>query len=115
MAESCITKMKALKVKTFPKYLKENIEVDIDNLELNGNVRVEDVKVENYEITEFTTNSCCFCSTDKGVETGRSCCSSCRLPLLLPLAAAAPAAGCCNSALLQQQAKKINQLIQTIV
>ena len=43
-------KMKALKVKTYPKYLRENIEVNIDNLELNGNIRVEDVKVENYEI-----------------------------------------------------------------
>ena len=43
-------KMKALKVKTFPKYLRENINVDIDNLELNGNIRVEDVQVENYEI-----------------------------------------------------------------
>jgi large subunit ribosomal protein L25 len=43
-------KMKALKVKTFPKYLRENIEVNIDNLELNGNIRVEDVQVENYEI-----------------------------------------------------------------
>jgi large subunit ribosomal protein L25 len=43
-------KMKALKVKTFPKYLRENINVNIDNLELNGNVRVEDVQVENYEI-----------------------------------------------------------------
>src|ERR1700722_12749253 len=45
-----ITKMKVLKVKTLPKYLKENIEVDLTNLELNGNVRVEDVKEENYEI-----------------------------------------------------------------
>jgi large subunit ribosomal protein L25 len=45
-----ITKMKALKIKTLPKYLKENIEVDLTNLELNGNVRVEDVKSENYEI-----------------------------------------------------------------
>jgi large subunit ribosomal protein L25 len=45
-----ITKMKALKVKTLPKYLRENIEVDITELELNGNVRVEDVKVDNYEI-----------------------------------------------------------------
>jgi len=45
-----ITKMKALKVKTFPKYLKENIEVDLTNLQLNGNVRVEDVKIDNYEI-----------------------------------------------------------------
>ena len=43
-------KMKALKVKTYPKYLQENIEVKIDDLELNGNIRVEDVQVENYEI-----------------------------------------------------------------
>ena len=45
-----IAKMKSLKVKTLPKYLRENIEVDLTNLELNGNVRVEDVKVDNYEI-----------------------------------------------------------------
>ena len=42
-----IVKMKSLKVKTLPKYLKENIEVDLTNLELNGNIRVEDVKMEN--------------------------------------------------------------------
>ena len=45
-----MTKMKSLKVKTYPKYLREFIEVKIDNLELNGNIRVEDVKVDNYEI-----------------------------------------------------------------
>jgi large subunit ribosomal protein L25 len=45
-----ITKIKALKVKTYPKYLKENIKVDLTDLELNGNVRVEDVKVDNYEV-----------------------------------------------------------------
>ncbi len=45
-----VTKIKALKVKTLPKYLKENIVVDITNLELNGNIRVEDVKEEHYEI-----------------------------------------------------------------
>ena len=45
-----VTKMKSLKVKTLPKYLKENIEVDITNLELNGNVRVEDVKADNMEV-----------------------------------------------------------------
>lgn len=45
-----ITKMKALKVKTEPQYLKENIEVDVTNLDINGNIRVEDVKVEHYEI-----------------------------------------------------------------
>ncbi len=42
--------MKTLKVKTLPKYLKENIEVDLTNLELNENIRVEDVKDSNYEI-----------------------------------------------------------------
>ncbi len=45
-----ITKMKSLKVKTYPKYLKPQIEVNIDDLELNGNIRVEDVKEEHYEI-----------------------------------------------------------------
>jgi large subunit ribosomal protein L25 len=45
-----ITKMKALRIKAYPKDLRENIEVDLTNLELNGNVRVEDVKTENYEI-----------------------------------------------------------------
>jgi large subunit ribosomal protein L25 len=45
-----IMKMKSLKVKTYPKYLKEQIEVSITDLELNGNIRVEDVKIEHYEI-----------------------------------------------------------------
>ncbi len=45
-----IVKIKSLKVKTYPKYLKEQIEVNIDSLELNGNIRVEDVKIDNYEI-----------------------------------------------------------------
>jgi large subunit ribosomal protein L25 len=43
-------KMKALKVKTLPKYLTEQIEVNVDDLELNGNIRVEDVRVDNFEI-----------------------------------------------------------------
>ena len=45
-----VIKIKSLKVKTYPKYLKEQIEVSIDGLELNGNIRVEDVKIDNYEI-----------------------------------------------------------------
>ncbi len=45
-----VTKMKTLKVKAYPKHLKENIELDITNLTLNGNIRVEDVKDENLEI-----------------------------------------------------------------
>jgi large subunit ribosomal protein L25 len=45
-----ITKMKSLKVKTYPKFLKKNIEVDLTDLKLLGNIRVEDVKETNYEI-----------------------------------------------------------------
>ena len=45
-----VTKINSLKVKTLPKYLKESIEVSIDSLELNGNIRVEDVVIEHYEI-----------------------------------------------------------------
>ena len=46
-----VSKLKALKVKALPKHLVENIEVNIDNLELNANIRVEDVKIEGVEIT----------------------------------------------------------------
>ena len=45
-----VTKMKTIKVKTLPKYLKEAIEVDLSNLELNENVRVQDIIAENMEI-----------------------------------------------------------------
>ena len=45
-----VTKMKSLKVKTLPKYLKEAIEVDLTNLQLNENVRVENVIADNMEI-----------------------------------------------------------------
>jgi large subunit ribosomal protein L25 len=45
-----VTKMKSLKVKALPKDLKESITVDITDLELNANIRVEDVKADNMEI-----------------------------------------------------------------
>ena len=45
-----VVKIKSLKVKTYPKFLKENIEVNIENLELNKNIRVEDVVAGEYEI-----------------------------------------------------------------
>jgi len=45
-----ILKMKSVKVKTYPKYLKENLEVDITNLNINENLRVEDIKADNIEI-----------------------------------------------------------------
>ncbi len=45
-----VIKIKSLKVKALPKDLAENITVDITNLDLNGNIRVEDVKVAGMEI-----------------------------------------------------------------
>lgn len=43
-------KMKSLRVKTYPQYLREHIEINVDHLELNQSVRVEDVQIEHYEI-----------------------------------------------------------------
>ncbi len=43
-------KLKALNVRAYPKDLREAIEVNIENLQLLGNIRVEDVKAENIEI-----------------------------------------------------------------
>lgn len=43
-------RLKAVKIKTYPKYLRENIEVDLTNLELNANIRVQDIPSENLEI-----------------------------------------------------------------
>jgi len=45
-----VTKMKSLKIKALPKDLTSTINVDVTNLELNGNIRVEDVKAPNIEI-----------------------------------------------------------------
>ncbi len=45
-----VTKMKTIKVKTLPKYLKEHLEVNIENLELNENIRVQDIVADNMEV-----------------------------------------------------------------
>jgi large subunit ribosomal protein L25 len=45
-----VTKMKSIKVKTFPKNLKEYIEVDLSKLQLNENLRVENIIAENMEV-----------------------------------------------------------------
>ncbi len=45
-----VAKFKSLKVKALPKDLKEQIEVPIDTLKINENIRVEDVKEPNFEI-----------------------------------------------------------------
>ncbi|HEY5406844.1 MAG TPA: 50S ribosomal protein L25 [Ginsengibacter sp.] len=43
-------KMKALKVKVMPEHLLEHIDVDLSNLKLNENIRVQDVTAKNMEI-----------------------------------------------------------------
>lgn len=45
-----VTKINSINVKTLPKNLVENIEVDITELELNGNIRIQDIKVKDMEI-----------------------------------------------------------------
>jgi large subunit ribosomal protein L25 len=45
-----LLKVKALKVKSTPANLRETIEVNIENLAINENIRVEDVKVDGLEI-----------------------------------------------------------------
>ena len=43
-------KLKSLNVRALPKDLREHIDVDITDLQLHGNIRVQDVKVPNIEI-----------------------------------------------------------------
>lgn len=45
-----VSKIKAVKVKTLPKHLAEVIEVPVDELDINGNIRVEDIKAPDMEI-----------------------------------------------------------------
>ncbi len=45
-----VVKMKSIKVKTLPKFLKEFIEVDITTLALNENLRVSDIVTSEMEI-----------------------------------------------------------------
>lgn len=45
-----ILKMKSVKVKAEPKDLVESIEVDISNLEINQNIRVQDINAPSMEI-----------------------------------------------------------------
>jgi large subunit ribosomal protein L25 len=44
-----VTKMKSIKVKSYPRFLKEYIEVDIKDLQLNANIRVQEVVADNME------------------------------------------------------------------
>ncbi len=45
-----VIKLKTVKVRTYPKNLVAQIDVNIDNLQLNGNIRVQDIPAEGMEI-----------------------------------------------------------------
>jgi large subunit ribosomal protein L25 len=45
-----VSKVKSVKVKALPKDLREFIELDITNLELNENIRIQDINVPNIEV-----------------------------------------------------------------
>lgn len=45
-----VTKLNSVKVRTYPKHLVAQLDVNIEKLELNGNVRVQDIAAENMEI-----------------------------------------------------------------
>lgn len=103
-----ITKMKSLKVKTLPKFLRENIEVDLTNLELNGNIRVEDVKAPNYEILNsprIPVASVVLTRVLKQEETTAA--TGAAAPAsAAPVAAAAPAAAAAKAPAAKPAAKK---------
>ena len=45
-----VPKMNTIRVRTYPKFLVEAIEVNIEKLEIGGNIRVQDVQVQNMEV-----------------------------------------------------------------
>jgi large subunit ribosomal protein L25 len=87
-----VAKMKSLKVKTYPKYLKEQIEVPIDDLEIGGNIRVEDVKEENYEILNSPRIPIVSVVTTRALRQEESTAPTATTAAAAPAKAAAPAA-----------------------
>jgi large subunit ribosomal protein L25 len=82
-----VTKMKSLKIKTLPKYLKEFINVDINNLELNENIRVQDVIAENMEVLNSPRIPIASVTMTRQLKQEEAA-----TPAAAPKAAAAPAA-----------------------
>jgi len=83
-----ITKMKTLKVKTYPRHLKEQIEVNVDTLEIGGNIRVQDVKEANYEILNSPRIPIVSVVTTRALRQ-----EDATAPAAAPATAAAPAKG----------------------
>lgn len=87
-----VTKMKSFKVKTLPKYLREFIEVDLTKLELNENVRVEDVKLENIEVLNSPRIPIASVTMTRQLKQEESAAPKTAAPAAAKAAAPAPAA-----------------------
>ncbi|MBN8834011.1 MAG: 50S ribosomal protein L25/general stress protein Ctc [Niastella sp. SCN 39-18] len=86
-----VTKMKSIKVKTLPKYLKEFIEVDISALELNANLRVEDIQADNMEILNSPRIPIASVTMTRQLKQEEAAAPKAAAPAAAPAAAAAPA------------------------
>ena len=86
-------KLKSLKVKTYPKYLKEHIELNVDDLELNQSIRVEDVKIENYEIMHTPRIPVVSVSITRQVKEEEAAAATTAAAATAAVPGAAPAAG----------------------
>ena len=88
-------KMKSLNVRALPKHLREHIEVDITNLELHGNIRVQDVVAENMEILNSPRIPVASVVTTRALrqeETAAAAPAAGKAPAAAPAAAAGKAA-----------------------
>ena len=83
-------KIKSLHVRAYPKFLREHIEVPIDNLELHGNIRVQDVVAENMEILNTPRIPIASVVTTRALRTEEA--ASAKAPAGKAAPAAAPAA-----------------------
>ena len=87
-----VTKIKSLKVKTLPKNLKPVIEVDITELQLNENIRVEDVKSEGMEILNSPRIPIASVTMTRQLKQEEAAAPKAAAKGATPAAAAAPAA-----------------------
>lgn len=85
-------KLKTLKVRTYPKHLSENIEVNIEKLEIGGNVRVEDVIAKEMEILNSPRIPIASVVTTRALRQAESEAAPAAKGAAAPAAAAKPAA-----------------------
>ena len=88
-------KIKSLNVRTLPEHLTENITVNIEDLQLHGNIRVQDVNVANMEILNSPRIPIASVVTTRALrqeETAAATPAKAAAPKAAPAAAKAPAA-----------------------